>query len=264
MTAMEYKNITLEKKGNVAVIALNRPKVLNALNGELLLELIDAAGKAGADDEVRVLVIHGAGDKAFAAGADIGEINAVRNPHEAMELADRGQRACLALEKLKKPVIAAINGFALGAGLELALACDIRVAADNARLGLPEVNLGILPGAGGTQRMARLLGKGMAKLLIFSADHVDSTEALRIGLVEKVVPAAELMDFTMALAEKIASKGPLAIAGAKEAIEEGMNCDLERGLLIEVRNFAVLCSTEDRLEGTAAFLEKRKARFKGK
>lgn len=261
---MEYKNIILEKKGNVAVITLNRPKVLNALNGETLLELIDATEKVASDQELRALVIHGAGDKAFAAGADIGEINAVKNPHEGIELANKSQKAFLALEKLKKPVIAAINGFALGAGCELALACDIRIAADNAKLGLPEVNLGILPGAGGTQRMSRLIGKGMAKLLIFSADHVDAAEALRIGLVEKVVPAGELMDAALRLAEKIASKGPLAVAGAKEAIEEGSNCDLERGLFIEVRNFAALCATEDRLEGTAAFLEKRKARFKGK
>lgn len=261
---MEYSNIRLEKRGRVALLTFSRPQALNALNGKTFGEISAAVAEVDADPEALVLIITGEGEKAFAAGADITEINAVKTPAEGVELAMRGQNAIAALEALSKPVIAAINGFALGAGCELALACDIRLAADSAKLGLPEVGLGILPGCGGTQRLPRLVGKGMAKLLIYTGDLVEAAQASEIGLVEKVVPAASLMEEAFALAEKIASKAPIGVSLAKRAIEEGMECDLKRGLHIEVQSFAILCSTEDRLEGTRAFIEKRKPSFKGR
>lgn len=261
---MDYLNIRLEKRGRVSLLTLNRPQALNALNGGTFGEISAAVAEVAADPEALVLIITGEGEKAFAAGADIAEINAVKTPTEGVELAMRGQNAIAALEALNKPVIAAINGFALGAGCELALACDIRIAADTAKLGLPEVNLGILPGCGGTQRLPRLVGKGMAKLLIYTGDMVDAAQAKEIGLVEKVVPASALMDEAFAIAGRIAARAPQSVALAKRAIEEGMECDLTRGLHIEVQSFAILCSTEDRLEGTRAFIEKRKPTFEGR
>lgn len=261
---MGYENIKLEKRGAVAVLTLCRPKALNALNGATFEEISAALAEVDADPETRALIITGEGEKAFAAGADIMEINAVGSPGEGVKLAMRGQRALSAVEAMNKPVIAAINGFALGAGCELALACDIRIAADNARLGLPEVNLGILPGCGGTQRLPRLVGKGMAKLMIFTGEAIGAEEARSVGLVEKVVPAASLLSVALEIAESIAAKAPQAVALAKSAIEKGMECDQERGLHIEVQSFAILCSTEDRLEGTKAFMEKRKPSFTGR
>lgn len=261
---MEYSNIKLEKRGRVSLLTLNRPQALNALNGRTFEELSAAVAEVDGDPEQLVLIITGEGEKAFAAGADIAEINAVKTPGEGIELAMRGQRALSALEAMGKPTIAAINGFALGAGCELALACDIRVAADTAKLGLPEVNLGILPGCGGTQRLPRLVGKGMAKLLIYTGDMVEARQAKEIGLVEKVVPASALMDEAFTIAGRMAAKAPQSVALAKRAIEEGMECDLGRGLHIEVQSFAILCATEDRLEGTKAFMEKRKPSFTGR
>lgn len=261
---MAYENILLEREeGGIAVLTVNRPKALNALNAQTVREIEAAVAEVAADDGVRALVITGAGEKAFVAGADINEINALKSAADGARMAARGQQVFFALERLGKPVIAAINGFALGGGCELALACDIRLASESAKLGLPEINLGILPGYGGTQRLARLVGKGAAKLMVFGGDMVTASEALRIGLVDRVVPAAELADAARALARQYAAKAPVALAMAKAAVNLGLEVDLDRGCAIEATHFGVVCATEDRVEGTTAFLEKRKAVFKG-
>ncbi|MBI5446206.1 MAG: enoyl-CoA hydratase/isomerase family protein [Deltaproteobacteria bacterium] len=260
---MGYENILFEREEGFAVLTVNRPKVLNALNAQTLAEIDAAVGEVEGDAGVRALIITGAGDKAFVAGADINEIRDLPSPAAGVEMSRRGHAVYRRIEKLPKPVVVAINGFALGGGCELALAGDVRIAADTAKLGLPEINLGIFPGYGGTQRLPRLVGKGMAKLMIFSGEMIDAQEALRIGLVEKVVPAGELLSTARELASKLAAKAPVALAYAKRSVDDGFETDLDRGCGIEATNFGVICSTADKAEGTEAFLEKRKPRFRG-
>jgi len=261
---MTYENILVERQENHAVITLNRPKVLNALNQALLAELSAAIDELAADADVRAIVLTGAGDRAFAAGADIGEFNGLPSASVAAEFALRGQALLNRIERLPKPVIAALNGFALGGGCELALACDIRLAADTARLGQPEINLGIIPGYGGTQRLVRLVGKGAAKLLCLSDDPITAAEALRIGLVDRVVPAAELLTEARALAAKLAGKAPIAVAAIKQAINVGSEGTLADGLAFEAAQFGLAFDTEDRVEGVNAFLEKRPPTWQGR
>ena len=260
---MTYENILLDREEDIALLTFNRPKALNALNAATIRELDAALDEVAADDSIRALVITGAGDKAFVAGADITEIRALPSPKAGLDMCRRGQTAFFKVEKLDKPVIIAINGFALGGGCELAMTGDVRIAADTARLGQPEINLGIIPGYGGTQRLPRLVGKGAAKLLIYTGDLITADEALRIGLVDKVVPASEVLATAKALARQLAAKAPVALALCKRSIELGLEVDIERGCAIEAENFGVCCATEDKAEGTAAFVEKRKPVFKG-
>ena len=260
---MDFKNILIERKDKLEIITINRPNVLNALNDETISELHRGLREIFKDEQVRVVILTGAGEKAFVAGADIGELK-VCNALSGHRKSINGQRLLYHIENMEQVAIAAINGFALGGGCELALACDIRIASENAKLGQPEVNLGLIPGYGGTQRLSRLVGKGKAKELIFTGDMIDAAEALRIGLVEKVVPLAELMKTAQEMAAKIISKGPLAIKAAKRAINLGLDVDLKSGLEYEAMEFSAICATEDKTEGTAAFLEKRKPGFKGK
>ena len=261
---MPYEHLLIDREENIAVLTINRPDKYNALNDDVVAEIGGAMDELAADDEVRAIVITGAGEKAFVSGADVGMLRDLETTAAAAANSRRGHAMTLKIERIPKPVIAAINGYALGGGLELAMACDIRIASDTARMGQPEINLGISPGYGGTQRLPRLVGKGMAKLMILTGDMIDSQEALRIGLVEKVVPLAELMDEAKSLAKKLATKPPLTLAACKEAIDLGLEVDLERGLSIESLEFSALNATEDYREGTSAFLEKRKPVFKGR
>jgi enoyl-CoA hydratase len=237
--------------------------VLNALNGETLRELDEAVEQIAADDEVRVVIITGAGEKAFVAGADIAFMQTL-TPLEARQFSRLGQKVFSKIENLPQPVIAAINGFALGGGCELAMACDIRIASENAKLGQPEVNLGIIAGFGGTQRLPRLVNPGLAKEILFTADMYDAEAAHRIGLVNHVVPAAELMNFCKNMARRIAARGPIAVRLSKEAVNEGLEMDLEKAIAHEADLFAVAFATEDRNEGISAFLAKKKPEFKNK
>jgi len=261
---MTYQNILVEREDRIAIITLNRPQVLNALSQATVDELDAAMDELGADEGVRAIIITGAGEKAFAAGADIKELHALQSATEAAEFIGRRHRFLFKLAKLPKPVIAALNGYALGGGCELAMACDIRIAAETARLGQPEINVGMIPGTGGTQRLLRLVGPGMAKYLILTGDHISAQEALRIGLVEKVVPSEKLMDEARALATRLAAKPPIAVALAKQAIAMGMETGLEDGCAHEVALFGLVYATKDRVEGTSAFLEKRQPEFEGK
>ena len=259
---MEYKNIRLEKDGHVALITLNRPEVRNALDPQTWSEIRSAIRECRFDSEVRVAIITGAGGKAFASGADI---RSLRERQTLEVLRGEAQESLNDIENLDKPVIAAIDGFALGGGCELAMACDIRIATARSKLGQPEVNLGIIPGAGGTQRLQRLVGLGKAKELIFTGDIISAQEAREIGLVNKVVDQpGDLLPAAREMAGKIMAKGPVAVGLSKIAINVGANTDLNSGLLFERYAQAVAFATEDRLEGTTAFLEKRKAEFKGK
>ncbi|MEW6275192.1 MAG: enoyl-CoA hydratase-related protein [Bacillota bacterium] len=258
---MSYQNILFEKDGHIALITLNRPEVRNALDPQTWAEIRTAIRECRLDNEIRVVIITGAGGKAFASGADI---RTLRERRLLEVLESETQEALNDIENLSKPVIAAIDGFALGGGCELAMACDIRIATDRSKLGLPEVNLGIIPGAGGTQRLQRLVGLGRAKELVFTGDIIDASEAERIGLVNKVVPPEQLIPAAREIASKIASKGPVAVSLAKAAINAGTNADIKTGLLLEKLALAVAFSTEDRVEGTSAFLEKRKPNFQGK
>ncbi|HEY0160500.1 MAG TPA: enoyl-CoA hydratase-related protein [Thermoanaerobaculia bacterium] len=260
---MSFENIRTENKDGILTITIDRPKVLNALNAQTVDELRLAFKNAREDDAVRCVILTGAGDKAFVAGADIKEL-AQMTPITGKTIAEKGQRTFLAIERFPKPVIGAINGFALGGGCELALACHIRIASEKAQLGLPEVTLGIIPGYGGTQRMARLLGKGKALELILTGDRIGAEEAERIGLVNKVVPADQLMSTAEELARKIASRGPLAVRAAVEAVMSGSEMPFAEGQFLEATLFGLLASTEDMKEGMNAFLEKRQAEFKGK
>jgi enoyl-CoA hydratase/carnithine racemase len=260
---MNYENLLYEVRDAIAYITFNRPKVLNALNRQTMQELLIALGAAKLDDAVRVVILTGAGEKAFIAGADINEL-AQQTPVDGKEMSIFGQGVLRILETMGKPSIAAINGFALGGGCELALACSIRLASRNAKLGQPEVKLGILPGYGGSQRLARLCGKGVAHELVLGADMISADEAMRIGLVNHVYEPAELMPAAEALAKKIASNAPLAVQYAMEAIEHGLEMPQEEGLFLEATLFGLCCATEDMREGTRAFLEKRAAQFKGK
>jgi len=261
---MEYQNILVTREENIAVVTFNRPKVLNALNHATMVELSAAIDDLDRDKDVRCIILTGAGEKAFVVGADIKELRAIASEAEGADFATWGQSILFKIENLSKPVIAAINGYALGGGCELAMACDIRIAADRAKLGQPEINLGIIPGYGGTQRLPRLVGKGRAKWLILSGDIISAQEALRIGLVDFVVPASELMNTAGALARKIASKAPLAVTWAKRSINMGTETDLVTACAYEASQFGLVCGTEDRVEGTTAFLEKRPAQFRGK
>jgi enoyl-CoA hydratase len=258
---MSYETILVERDGAIATLTLNRPSVLNALNILMIRELKEAIAELDADRSVRAIVLTGAGDRSFAAGADIGELSALDGPVAGAAMARSGQALTLALENARTPTIAAINGFALGGGCELALACDIRIASEKAKFGQPEVNLGILPGYGGTQRTARLLGRGMAMYLCLSGELIDAPEALRIGLVEKVVAPAELLGEARRIATVIASRAPLAVAAAKRAIDDAISLDLEPALEIEALHFGTLIGTKDFAEGTRAFLEKRAPSF---
>ncbi len=260
---MANENILYEKKERIGYITFNRPKVLNALNRKTVEELADALGDAGADDGVRVLILTGAGEKSFVAGADINEL-AQRAPVDGKDFSLFGQKVFRQLETMGKPSIAAINGFALGGGCELALACSMRIASKNAKLGQPEVKLGIIPGYGGSQRLARLCGKGVAHELVLTGEMITAEEALRIGLVNHVVEPAELMPAAEAVAKKIIANAPLAVKFAMEAIEHGMEMPQEEGLFLEATLFGLCCATEDMREGTRAFLEKRAAQFKGR
>jgi enoyl-CoA hydratase len=256
-------NVKTENRDGVLVITVDRPKVLNALNAQTVEELRQAFEAARDDDGVKCVILTGAGEKAFVAGADIGEL-AQMTPITGKQVAEKGQRTFRAIERFPKPVIAAINGFALGGGCELALACHIRIASENAQLGLPEVTLGIIPGYGGTQRMARLLGKGKALELILTGDRIKADEAERIGLVNKVVPADQLMSAAEKMGRTIASRGPLAVRAAIEAVMSGSEMPFDEGQFLEATLFGLLASTEDMKEGMGAFLEKRAANFSGK
>ncbi|GAC1429872.1 MAG: short-chain-enoyl-CoA hydratase [Candidatus Velthaea sp.] len=258
-----YQTITSTLEGGVALITLNRPSVLNALNAELLGELTQVLAAADADASVRAVILTGSGEKAFAAGADIGELNALPGGIAGSHQARKGQAVTLQLERMRKPVIAAVNGFALGGGCELAMACDIRIASENAKFGQPEVNLGIIPGYGGTQRMARLIGRGMAMYLCLTAEMIDASEALRVGLVQKVVPLAGLLDEAKRIAKLIAAKAPLAIEATKRAIDEGASLAMNEALAVEALQFGHMVGTADFKEGSKAFLEKRKPEFSG-
>ncbi len=259
---MSYETITFDAAAPIATITFNRPKALNALNTQLLNETIAALDEVAANEDIRVLILTGKGEKAFVAGADIGEINEL-NPVAARFFSKNGHRVMDRLQKLPAPVIAAVNGFALGGGLEMALACDFIYASENAKLGLPEINLGIIPGFGGTQRLARLVGKPLAKEMIFTGKTMDATEAGQKGLVNKVVPADALMAEVSRVAETMASKGKLALHNAKQAVNDGTNADLATGCEIETQAFALCIASPDAREGTRAFLEKRQPEFKG-
>ena len=257
------ENIKTHLKDGLLIVTIDRPKVLNALNAQTVEEIREAFEKARDDDSVKAVIVTGGGEKAFVAGADINEL-AQKTPITGKTTSERGQAVLSFIERFPKPVIAAINGFALGGGCELALACHIRIASEKAQIGLPEVTLGIIPGYGGTQRMARLLGKGKALELICTGDRIPAGEAERIGLVNKVVPADQLMAVAEEMARKIMSRGPLAIRAAIEAVMHGSEMPFEEGQFLEATLFGLLCASEDTKEGMNAFLEKRPAQFKGR
>jgi enoyl-CoA hydratase len=259
---MTFDNLLLARDGAVAILTINRPKV-NALNGATLAELERGFEALRADETVRAIVLTGGGDKAFVAGADINEL-AVLTPAQGKEHARHGQRIFDLIDNLGKPVIAAINGFALGGGCELAMACTLRIAADTAVLGQPEINLGIIPGYAGSQRLPRLVGKGRALEMLLTGDHITAGRAYEIGLVNKVVPAAELMAVATATAHTLAAKAPIATRYIIEAVNQGLDMPLAQGQFLETSLFGAIASTEDTREGTSAFLEKRKAAWKGR
>ncbi len=260
-TLTQFENLLFEKKDVIAYVTVNRPKVLNALNMATMEELRRVFTAIKEDREVRAVILTGAGEKAFIAGADISELQK-HNAVEGKEYTHRGQSVLDLIENLGKPVIACINGFALGGGCEIAMACTIRLASENAKLGQPEVKLGIIPGYGGTQRLPRLVGKGIAMQLVLTGDMITAQEALRIGLVNEVVAPAELIPRAEALAKKIAANAPLAVQYAMEAVNKGLEMTLPDGLYLEATLFGVSCATDDKREGTTAFLEKRPPQFK--
>jgi enoyl-CoA hydratase len=261
MEEFDWKNITLELDGPIAILTINRPKALNALNGETLREIAEALEAALEPVETMALIITGAGEKAFIAGADISEFTSLEDAFSGRELALNGQDVMSSIAAMPIPTIAAINGFALGGGLEVALACDLRVAAKTAKLGLPEVGLGLIPGFGGSQRLPRLIGEGRALDLILTARHVTATEALELGLVNRVSDNA--LETAMELANVIIKNGPVAVGMAKEAVRRGLGVTLDQGLEIEADLFGMVSTTKDMKEGAAAFLEKRAPDFKG-
>ncbi|MDQ2932489.1 MAG: enoyl-CoA hydratase-related protein [Gemmatimonadota bacterium] len=259
---MPYTNLTFDVRDRIATITINRPDKLNALNDATIAELDEAIGEVIRRADVGGAILTGTGAKAFVAGADIAEL-ATQGSLDGRLRAMVGQRVFTRFETSPKPVIAAINGFALGGGLELALACHIRIASDNAKMGLPEVKLGIGPGYGGTQRLPRLIGKGRALQLMLTAEMTDAAEAYRIGLVNKVVPQAELIATAEAMMKQILANGPVAIALCIEAVNRGLDTTLEEGLVIEANHFGLIATTKDMREGMSAFLEKRPAAFTG-
>jgi enoyl-CoA hydratase len=260
---VDFEHLLYEKSDHIATITVNREKVLNALSFATVAEMDAAFAEAQRDDDVRVLIVTGAGSKAFAAGADISEISS-RDAQGGYEMAIRGQRTLRRLETMGKPSIAAVNGFALGGGCELSMACTIRIAAENAKFGQPEVNLGVIPGYAGTQRLPRIVGRGIAADLILTGRPIDAREALRVGLVSQVVPPEELMETARKTASLIVQKGPVAVKAAMDAIDHGSGAGFEDGCRLEASLFGVVCGTEDMKEGTKAFLEKRKPEFKGR
>jgi enoyl-CoA hydratase len=258
---MSYENLIYKVADGIGFLTINRPEVRNALTPETLDEILDALGRLERDDDVKVVIFTGAGEKSFAAGADINKLKD-RTFWESLQPGMQGVNE--RIENFAKPMIAAVNGYALGGGCEIAMSCDIRIAAEHAKMGLPELNLGIIPGGGGTQRLVRLVGKGKAKELIFTGRIIDANEAEKIGLVNQVVPNNELMEAAKAMAKKMTEKGPVALYMAKKAINLGAESHLQTGLALEKIAQSLLMTTEDKREGTTAFLEKRKANFKGK
>jgi enoyl-CoA hydratase len=258
-----YKTLIYEKKENIGLLTINRPEKMNAISQELTAELSLFLDEIENDDELRVIVITGAGDKAFVAGADINEL-VDRDARLGRRVSRERQEIFSRIENLHVPVIAAVNGYALGGGLELALACSIRICSEKAQFGAPEVKLGIIPGDGGTQRLPRLVGQGRAMEMIITGDFIDAQEAYRIGLVNKVFPPEKLKEEAMELAKKIASRPPLAVRYAKEAVNRSQEGDSASGFALESYLHALSCTTEDKKEGVSAFLEKRKGKFKGK
>ena len=260
---MAFENLLYEKRNGIAYVTVNRPEKLNALNRKTMEELHECFLDIERDDEVRAIILTGAGERAFVGGADINELAAL-TPVEGQEFSVRGQKVLDLIEHLGKPVIAAINGYALGGGCELALACTLRIASENARLGQPEVKLGLIPGYAGTQRLPRLVGRGRALEMLLSGDPVNAAEAYRIGLVNQVVPAQDLIAAAEKLAQKIMANAPLAVKFALEAVSHGLEMSEAEGQFLEANLFGLCCSTADMKEGTRAFLEKRPARFTGK
>ena len=260
---MTYQTILFEIRDGIAWVTVNRPDKLNALNDQVMLELADAAERIAAEAEIKGAILTGSGPKSFVAGADIGDLSR-QGPFDGKARAQRGQAVLRRLETCGKPVIAAINGFALGGGCELAMACHIRIASESAKFGQPEVKLGIAPGYGGTQRLPRLVGKGVALQLILTGEMIDAQEAYRIGLVNKVVPAADLLTESEKMMRGILAMGPLAVRLAMEVVDQGLEMSLDEGLLLEANHFGLLAATLDMKEGTTAFLEKRSARFQGR
>ncbi len=260
---MSYQTLLFEIRDGIAFVTVNRPDKLNALNDQVMLDLAGAAERIATEGEIKGAILTGSGPKSFVAGADIGDLSR-QGPFDGKARAQRGQAVLRRLETCGKPVIAAINGFALGGGCELAMACHIRIASENAKFGQPEVKLGIAPGYGGTQRLPRLVGKGIALQLILTGEMIDAQEAYRIGLVNKVVPAADLLAESEKVLRGILAMGPLAVRLSIEAIDTGLEMTLDEGLLLEANHFGLLAATEDMKEGTTAFLEKRAARFQGR
>jgi enoyl-CoA hydratase len=260
---MTYQNLLFEKIDGIGTITVNRPTVLNALNKQTMMELKDLIGKIATDPEVTAVIITGSGEKSFVAGADISEMRNL-SALEGRSWGKYSQAVFNEIENLPQPVIAAVNGYALGGGCELAMSCDIRIASEKAKFGQPEVLLGVTPGFAGTQRLPRLVGKGRAKELLFTGDQISAAEAYRIGLVNKVVPAGELMSVVKELALKIMSRGPVAVSLCKTAVNEGMDMDFESGQAYEAEVFGLCFATADQTEGMSAFIEKRKASFTGK
>jgi len=258
----DYKNLLVETKDNILVVKINRERALNALNREVIAELQQLFSFYWSDESIKCVIITGAGEKAFVAGADITEL-ADLDVRSGNELSANGLYLMKTIQNFPKPVIAAINGFALGGGCELAMACDIRLASEKARLGQPEVNLGVIPGYGGTQRLPRLVGRGKAMQLILTGEMIGAAEAHRVGLVDEVYPPDQLMDKAIEMAKLIATKGPIAVTLAKECINRGLDGPLTAGCDLEKANFAQLCGTGDKNEGMEAFLEKRKPNFTG-
>jgi len=260
---MEYQTISLDTRDRIAYVTINRPDKLNVLNHQVMSELKDAFTKIKSDTSIDTVILTGSGEKAFVAGADIKELDQL-NMLSGKEFSEQGQEIFNLIENLGKPVIAAVNGYALGGGCELALACHIRIASENAKFGQPEVNLGIIPGYGGTQRLSRIIGKGRAMEMILTGNQIDAQEAYRIGLVNKVVPLGELVPTAEALAKTIISKGQVAIRMALKAVNASMETTQSGGQHLEATLFGICCGTEDFKEGTSAFLEKRKAEFKSR
>jgi len=260
---MEYKNILLSVEGEIGILTINRPKALNALNIETLQDIQMAIREIKEDPALRVLILTGAGEKAFVAGADISEMRGM-SPIEAVNFSRKGHQTLDMIQDLDRPVIAAVNGFALGGGTEIAIACDFIYASENARFGQPEVTLGIFPGFGGTQRLPRLIGKGRAKELILTGKMITAQEAFQMGIVNKICPQGSLMEETKKVAAQIASNGTVAVRLAKMLVDSGLNMDLAEACAFESYAFGIGFATEDQKEGMAAFLEKRKPNFKGR
>jgi enoyl-CoA hydratase len=260
---MSYETLLFDVRDGIAFVTINRPDKLNALNDQVMLELSSAVDRITTEAEIKGAILTGAGPKSFVAGADIGDL-ARQGPFDGKARAQRGQAVLRRLETCGKPVIAAINGFALGGGCELAMACHMRIAGENAKFGQPEVKLGIAPGYGGTQRLPRIVGKGVALQLILTGEMIDAPEAYRIGLVNKVVPSGDLLAESEKMMRGILAMGPLAVRLAMEAVDQGLEMTLDEGLLLEANHFGLLAATSDMKEGTTAFLEKRAAKFQGR